>query len=120
MNAHRLISISALFVFVLTGCMQAPGPGPRPQGAVQSSAMTTEANAPVSTHNLSQVAKANPVSAQQLAALQVGVSTVAEVTALLGEVKPFSLGDGKKILRYDVGKFIFDQQGVLIRQFLSP
>ncbi len=121
MNPRPFKYISALLVLVLAGCMEAPGP--RLPGAMPSSAPVTDSakGAPIAPdHSLSQVAKANPVTVQQLSALQIGVSTEGEVKALLGEVKPFSLGDGKKILRYDVGKFIFDQQGVLMRKFMSP
>lgn len=74
---------------------------------------------PVPKHNLSRVADAQAVTPEQLEALQVGVSTRQDIVKLLGDVKPFSLGDGKQILRYDVGKFIVDQQGVLIRKFLN-
>ncbi|WP_210397553.1 hypothetical protein [Motiliproteus sediminis] len=74
---------------------------------------------PVAPHNLGRVADSRGVTQAQLEALTVGVTTEAEVLQLLGETKPFTLGDGKHILRYDVGKFVFDQNKVLIRKFLN-
>ncbi len=112
----------------LSGCSEeALRAQAQPQyGATATAPVRTSSPAPkeepivVPKHNLSRVAAANRVSPQQLDALQVGEARREQVIALLGEIEPFTLGGGKQILRYDVGKFVFDSDGVLIRKFLTP
>lgn len=107
-----------LSLALLGGCVD---PNLQPQPGGSSAGTAGEAQQPViPQHNLSQVAEAIQVNPEQLAAIEVGKTTKAELTALLGETKPFTLGDGKQIFRYDVGKFIFGADGVLLRKHLNP
>lgn len=110
-------------VLLVTACSEEdfkPQPiNPQPQPVAPATGAASEQPEPVPPHNLGRVADSRGVTQAQLDALTVGVTTEAEVLQLLGETKPFTLGDGKQILRYDVGKFIFDQNKVLIRKFLN-
>jgi hypothetical protein len=118
------LSVLALLMVSLLGCggeRVRPQTGVAPAPSSGGSDQTGGAKkTPIVEHNLSRVATAQPVSKAQLEALEVGRATRPQVLELLGENRPFTLGDGKTILRYDVGKFIFDQQGVLLRKFLAP
>lgn len=114
----RLSPLGLVLALALAGCTE---PVVKPQVAAPASPPPAgEAQPAVIKHNLSRVAEAKPVAASVLEGFTLGKTTRAEVAAALGDAKPFSLGDGKSILRYDVGKFIFDQNGVLLRKFLSP
>ena len=111
-------------VFTLSACTEeemtrSQPVQPKPEPVAPAAVAAPEPEVVVPKHNLGRVEESKQVTPQQLDALKVGVTTEQQVKRLLGDVKPFSLGDGKHILRYDVGKFIFDQQGVLIRKFVS-
>ena len=115
----KRVALPALLMAALTACTD---PGVQPQPASQSSAATTsQPQQPViPQHNLSRVADAKVVSPEALAQIEIGKTTTSELIQLLGEIKPFTLGDGKQIYRYDVGKFIFGADGVLLRKHLNP
>lgn len=112
----------SVFMLGLAGCAEQ---GIQPQSGSQtppqpgSATPADPAQAQVPVHNLSRVAVAKPVSAELLATIVEGKTTTAELVQLLGEIKPFTLGDGKQIYRYDLGKFIFGADGVLLRQHLN-
>ncbi|MEH6471147.1 MAG: hypothetical protein V7752_07850 [Halopseudomonas sp.] len=115
----KQLVVSVLVLFLgLMGCAEE---NLQPQSATQSEA--SSANDPqkpvIPQHNLSQVADAKAVTPEMLATIEVGKTTTAQLIELLGEIKPFTLGDGKQIFRYDVGKFIFDADGVLLRQHIN-
>lgn len=127
---HLSVTLMLMLSLLLTACTQESLKPPSSQASG-----TTEANAPgkqpaaaedggketeVIKHNLSSVSKARQVTAAQLQGLEVNKATEADVRALLGDIEAFKLGDGKHILRYDLGKFIFNRKGVLIRKFLNP
>lgn len=108
-------------VLALTGCIEPPA-NIRPQAASAAGSGSepgTEKAPVIVQHNLSQVADAKAVTPAMLATIKVGETTTAQLTELLGEIKPFTLGDGKKIYRYDVGKFIFGADGLLLRQHIN-
>ncbi|WP_207062543.1 hypothetical protein [Motiliproteus sp. SC1-56] len=118
--------VMAVVMVALSGC---GGSEVRPQAeagagstasAPPSAGQEAVKKTPVVQHNLSKVAEAKPVTAAQLEALTVGETTRDQVVELLGANTPFTLGDGKSILRYDVGKFIFDGENRLLRKFLAP
>jgi hypothetical protein len=71
-------------------------------------------------HHLSRVADAKAVTPEMLASIKEGKTTTVDLIELLGDIKPFTLGDGKRIYRYDIGKFIFDAKGVLLRKHINP
>lgn len=117
----RTLALSAVVVANLSACSEEdmrPQSYPAQPQPVAAEPAEPEL-APVPKHNLGRIADSGSVTPEQLAALKVGVTTEAEVLQLLGEAKPFALGDGKHILRYDVGKFIFDANKILIRKFLN-
>ena len=104
-------------VLALTGCIEPPA-NVQPQTG-STSAAGAEQKQVVVQHDLSRVADAKAVTPEMLATIKVGETTTAELVDLLGEIKPFTLGDGKQIYRYDVGKFIFGADGKLLRQHVN-
>lgn len=124
MNIRHLgVSVFVLFVG-LAGCSD---PNLQPQSASQSRPQSTNQAADTNTpqtpaipvHNLSRIGTAKALTPEALASIEVGKTTRAQLVELLGEIKPFTLGDGKQIYRYDIGKFIFGADGVLLRQHIS-
>ncbi len=112
--------VLALVIVALTGCIEPPA-NIQPQAGSPSASSTpgTDNKPVVVQHNLSRVAGSKAVTPEMLSTIKVGETTTAQLVELLGEIKPFTLGDGKKIYRYDVGKFIFDANGVLLRQHVN-
>ncbi|MEH6826175.1 MAG: hypothetical protein V7629_19980 [Motiliproteus sp.] len=112
---HLAVTVSVLLL-ALAGC--AP-PAVQPQQGTQSGAATTNTypQTVVPKHNLSQKAKANKTTPEMLATLVEGKTSIAQLVELLGEIKPYTLGDGKKIYRYDIGTYIFGADGVLLRHY---
>ncbi len=108
------MALALLPLFGLTGCV------PQPNVQAEASAQSAAEAAPPVQHNLSRVGVAKAVTPEMRATLKVGQTTRVQLVEMLGEIKPFSLGDGKKIYRYDVGEFFFDAKGVLLRQHLTP
>ena len=116
------IASVSMVLLSLAGCTEQ---NVQPQTGAQSSSQPAAgegapAQPQVPVHNLSRVTEARSVTPEVLATIEVGKTTVAQLTQLLGETKPFTLGDGKQIYRYDLGKFIFGADGVLLRKHINP